>query len=266
MQVELESGKAIYHLRLDDKKVALSPLIGEELNFVFEGEIHCINCGRKTKKSFNQGYCFPCCQRLAACDMCILKPETCHYHEGTCREPDWAQDHCMQDHFVYLANTSGLKVGITRQSQVPTRWIDQGAVAAISMYRVKSRYIAGLLEVKFKDLITDRTDWRRMLKGENPQIDLLEKREEFWTHGEKWQKELNKEHGENSVMRADMSSPCLIDYPVEEHPTKIKSFNLDKNGEFSSRLNGIKGQYLIFEDGVINIRKYTAYHIQINIG
>ncbi|MFX4228644.1 MAG: DUF2797 domain-containing protein [Porticoccaceae bacterium] len=119
-----ESGehKASYHLALDDERIPLNGFIGKTIALRYLGEINCVYCGRKTSKSFNQGYCFPCVRKLAQCDSCIIKPETCHYDQGTCREPDWAQTHCFTDHMVYLANTSGLKVGITRVTQLPTRW------------------------------------------------------------------------------------------------------------------------------------------------
>ena len=120
-----------YALPVGEQTVPLNPLLGKNISLCFDGEINCINCGRKTNKSFQQGYCYPCMQSLARCDLCILKPELCHYHKGSCREPEWGRDNCMIDHIVYLAVSSGLKVGITRHSQVPTRWIDQGAAAVM---------------------------------------------------------------------------------------------------------------------------------------
>ena len=146
-----------YRLPVGEQEVALNPLLGETVRLTFSGEIHCVACGRKTKKSFNQGYCYPCFQSLAQCDLCIVKPELCHYAQGTCREPEWGEAHCMQPHYVYVA-----KVGITSDSG----WMDQGAVQALPIFRVQSRYQAGLLEVIFKQHIADRTNWQRMLKGE----------------------------------------------------------------------------------------------------
>ncbi len=120
-----------YLLPLDDELIPVNQFIGKALSLTFQGEIHCIECGRKTRKSYNQGYCFPCFKSLASCDMCIMKPETCHYQQGTCRQPEWGETHCFQDHYVYLANSSAIKVGITRGTQIPTRWIDQGASQAL---------------------------------------------------------------------------------------------------------------------------------------
>ena len=154
-----------YQLPVGEVLIDLNPLLGQEISLVYSGKIFCIECARKTNKSFNQGYCFPCLRRLAACDTCIVRPELCHYHEGTCREPQWGEAHCMQPHVVYLANSSGLKVGITRKTQVPTRWIDQGAIQALPIVEVDTRLQSGLIETALKSTVNDKTDWRRMLKG-----------------------------------------------------------------------------------------------------
>ncbi len=161
-----------YFLVLGDREVALNAYLGKRLALDYESEIHCIACGRKTSKSFNQGYCYPCFKRLARCDTCIVNPYTCHFHEGTCREPDWGEAHCMIDHVVYLANTSGLKVGITRGTQVPTRWMDQGATQARPVFRVATRRQSGLVEELFRQHIADKTNWQAMLKGDAEPLDL----------------------------------------------------------------------------------------------
>ena len=127
MKSELHS-PVQYGLPLGDAVEPLNPHLGQRVQLRYTGRIFCVHCGRKTSKSFDQGYCFPCFRSLAQCDTCIVKPEQCHFAHGTCREPEWAQQFCFRSHTVYLANSSGLKVGITRDNQVPTRWIDQGAV------------------------------------------------------------------------------------------------------------------------------------------
>ena len=140
MTVTLPSSHtAQYDMQLGDDRVAMNALLGQQIKLNYMGEIHCLNCQRLTKKSYSGGFCFPCSHRLAQCDLCFMKPETCHYDAGTCREPEWGEAVCMQDHIVYLANSSGLKVGITRINQIPTRWIDQGATQALPIFRVKSR-------------------------------------------------------------------------------------------------------------------------------
>jgi len=181
MSVEL-ADPVQYTFVLDDSSNSpiVNEYLGKKLKLRFTGKISCIECGRKIKKSYQQGYCFPCTQKLAACDMCILKPEKCHYHEGTCREPEWGLQHCFQPHIVYLANSSGSKVGLTRETQVPIRWIDQGAVQAVPILRVQSRYQAGLLEVAFAKHVNDKTDWRKMLRGETGDADLRKQRDKLF--------------------------------------------------------------------------------------
>lgn len=252
-----------YALPVDDELIPMNDKIGRSLSLRYTGEIFCIACGRKTNKSFNQGYCFPCFRSLAQCDMCIMKPETCHYDQGTCREPEWAQQHCMQPHIVYLANSSGLKVGITRQSQVPTRWIDQGAVQALPIIRVQTRFQSGLVEVVIKQHVSDRTTWQRMLKNDVEPVDLAAKRDELFTTCADELSAINDRLGERVVELLPDESVVELSYPVLEYPKKVKSFNFDKQAEIEGTLMGIKGQYLIFDSGVINIRKFAGYHVEL---
>lgn len=253
-----------YVLAVGDARVPLNELIGKPLRFDFEGVIRCINCDRITKKSFSQGFCYPCFRKLAACDTCIMSPEKCHYHLGTCREPEWGETHCMIEHVVYLANSSGLKVGITRGSQVPTRWIDQGAVDAIPMFRVATRYLSGLVEVACKAHVADRTNWRAMLKGDVPELDLAQERQRILALIAADIAALREEHGPDSIREVDEQGLGLS-YPVQVWPEKIKTHNLDKTSEVEGVLEGIKGQYLILDTGVINIRKFTGYEVRFRV-
>lgn len=253
-----------YSLAVGDTRIHLNDLIGRPLRLDFGGVIRCVHCDRKTNKSFNQGFCFPCFRKLAACDSCIMSPEKCHYHLGTCREPEWGETHCMVEHVVYLANSSGLKVGITRGSQVPTRWIDQGAVDAIPMVRVATRYLAGLVEVACKAHVADRTNWRAMLKGDVPELDLLEERQRMLALVAEDLEALRQTHGHDSIREADEQGLGLS-YPVQVWPAKIKTHNLDKTPEVEGVLEGIKGQYLILDTGVINIRKFTGYDVRFRV-
>lgn len=253
-----------YTLKVGDTRVPLNDLIGYPIQIDFEGVIRCIHCGRTTNKSFNQGYCYPCFRKLAACDSCIVSPEKCHYHLGTCREPEWGETHCMTEHVVYLANSSGLKVGITRASQVPTRWIDQGAVAAIPMLRVATRRLAGLVEVACKRHVADRTNWRAMLKGDVPELDLEAERERILELIADDLEALRREFGDDALV-AVSEAGLSLGYPVEVWPQKVKSHNLDKQPSVEGVLQGIKGQYLILDTGVINIRKFTAYQVRLRV-
>ncbi|MCU7834002.1 MAG: DUF2797 domain-containing protein [gamma proteobacterium symbiont of Taylorina sp.] len=249
------------HISEDNKNISLNALLGKSLSIHFKQEIHCIACGRKTNKSFNQGHCYPCLMRLAACDKCIMSPEKCHFEEGTCREPQWGQDNCMSTHYVYLANSSGLKVGITRANQLPTRWIDQGAIQALAIYKVSQRYYSGLVEVLYKEQVSDRTQWQRMLKGQVETIDLLTYQKQLDEQFCEPIREMSHRLPEGAIETIDNDSMTEILYPVMEYPTKIKSFNLDKQAILEGTLMGIKGQYLLFDSGVINIRKFSGYHI-----
>ncbi|MCD1648566.1 DUF2797 domain-containing protein [Marinobacter adhaerens] len=253
-----------YSIAVGDTRIPLNDLIGRPLRLDFDGVIRCIHCDRKTNKSFNQGFCFPCFRKLAACDSCIMSPEKCHYHLGTCREPEWGETHCMVEHVVYLANSSGLKVGITRGSQVPTRWIDQGAVDAIPMVRVATRYIAGLVEVACKAHVADRTNWRAMLKGDVPELDLARERQRMLGLIAGDLEALRQTHGQDSIREVDEQGLGLS-YPVKVWPEKIKTHNLDKTPEVEGVLEGIKGQYLILDTGVINIRKFTGYEVRFRV-
>ncbi len=252
-----------YHLPLDDQQVDMNALIGRHIQLAYLGEIHCTACGRKTNKSFNQGYCYPCFKRLAQCDSCIIKPELCHYTEGTCREPEWGEQHCLQDHVVYLANSSAIKVGITRSSQIPTRWIDQGASSAIPVFRVKNRLLSGYIEVIMKQHISDRTDWRKMLKGKPDEANLCNKRDELFDICKTEIEQVIAESGTDAVTQLESETPVNIEFPVSSYPSKVSSFNFDKTPEISGVLNGIKGQYLILDSGVLNIRKFGGYRVQI---
>lgn len=244
-----------YKLMHNEIQFDLTAQVGKRLRLNYSGRIFCVSCGAKTKKSYSQGYCFPCTIKLAECDLCILKPETCHYEKGTCREPTWGEENCFKPHIVYLANSSGLKVGITRKTQVPTRWIDQGASEALPILEVKNRFNSGLIEVLFKKHISDKTDWRRMLKGEPESIDLEEWRDKLIL-------ELSPELAafEYTLLK---ETPFKFQYPVNKYPEKVTSFNLDKHAEVLGLLIGIKGQYLIFDTGVLNVRSHTGYEITL---
>jgi len=201
---------------------------------------------------------------LAECDNCIMRPETCHFAAGTCRDEEWALSHCMQDHIVYLANSSGAKVGITRGTQVPTRWIDQGASQALPIFRVNTRLLSGKLEDLLRQQVSDRTDWRRMLKGVPDAIDLPALRDQlFDTISTQLDAFLN-EQKEDAVEVLLSAEPVDIQYPVIEYPEKVSSLNFDKTHEIHGQLLGIKGQYLILDKGVINIRKFGGYHIRLS--
>ena len=260
-----EDGVARYELPCGEAHVPFNELLGRRIRLAYSGEINCIHCGRKTKKSFNQGYCYPCFKRLAQCDSCIVKPETCHYHAGTCREPEWGEAHCMTDHVVYLANTSGLKVGITRGTQVPTRWIDQGATEALPILRVPDRLSSGLAEAIFARHVADKTAWQRNLKGPGEDIDLAAARDKLLDDCQRELRELEAENGPGAWnLIADVPA-TPITYPVLEYPVKVRSMTFDKLPDVEGVLKGIKGQYLILDTGVINMRRHAGYRVEFSL-
>ncbi|SVC22864.1 uncharacterized protein METZ01_LOCUS275718, partial [marine metagenome] len=200
---------------------------------------------------------YPCFISSPETSECILKPELCQAHEGIARDMEWAENHCLQDHFVYLAISSGLKVGVTRSHQVPTRWIDQGASQAIRLAQTPNRYTAGRIEVTLKEYVSDRTHWQRMLKNQLiERVNLLDKKNEM----------LNLLDNEFRQYKSPENNITEIVYPVNEYPEKVKSLGFDKMDEITGRLWGIKGQYLIFDDGsVLNIRKHNGYNINLEV-
>lgn len=251
-----------YRLPVGDQFIELNALIGTKLRLEHTGNIFCSACGKKTKKSYAQGHCFPCMRKLASCDMCIMKPEQCHYDQGTCREPEWGEKNCMVDHFVYLSNTSGLKVGITRHTQIPTRWIDQGAMQGLPIFKVKTRQISGLLEVELAKHIADKTNWRTLLKTDATPMSLSDHFVELRPLLDEKIAELRARFGDDAIEELHAETTD-IQYPVEHYPSKIVSHNFDKNPVVEGTLQGIKGQYLIFDTGVINVRKFTSYEVNV---
>ncbi|WP_114784620.1 DUF2797 domain-containing protein [Vibrio tetraodonis] len=252
-----------YQLPVGEQVINLKPFIGKTLTLTHTGNIFCCSCGKKTKKSYSQGHCFVCMKKLASCDMCIMKPETCHYDQGTCREPTWGEENCMVDHYVYLSNTSGVKVGITRHTQIPTRWIDQGATQGLPIFKVQTRHISGLIEVEIAKHIADKTNWRTLLKQDGEPLALEQKFSELLPLIEPKIEEIRQKLGEDSIEILD-GATTSIGYPVLKHPSKITSHNFDKDPQVTGVLQGIKGQYMIFDTGVINIRKFTSYEVEIS--
>ena len=254
---------AQYAFRLDEQEIAVNPLLGKRIRLEFLGAINCSHCGRKTKKSFAQGYCYPCFTKLAQCDSCIMSPERCHFDAGTCREPSWGEQFCMTDHVVYLANSSGIKVGITRASQIPTRWLDQGASQALPIFRVATRQQSGFVEDLLRSQVADKTNWRALLKGDTAPVDLPAVRDALMSSCAEGIAALQQRFGLQAIQPVSDVEVVEIRYPVDAYPTKVASHDLEKTPVVEGILKGIKGQYLILDTGVINLRKYTAYQVAV---
>ena len=242
-----------YEMPIGDDHVLLNPLLGKILTITHTGEVYCVSCGKRTSKSYAQGYCFPCFQDSPECSPCIIRPDLCRAHEGFGRDMDWERENHLVDQVIYVAWTGGLKVGVTRAANVDTRWIDQGATKGVKLAVTPNRQIAGLIETNLKAHISDRTNWRRMLSdGEITADDMLRAKhglatrlddslQEYWT---------------------DDDFVTEISYPVVEFPGKVKSVSLNKEPAVNGALMGIKGQYLIFDGGrVMNVRNHQGYNI-----
>jgi hypothetical protein len=232
----------------------MNELVGSTISLTFQNEIYCIECGDKIKKSF-QGFCWSCFSTSPENAECILRPELCQAHEGKGRNIEWEKEHHLQEHVVYLALSSEIKVGVTRSTQVPTRWIDQGASSVIRLAEVPYRYLAGAIEVEFKKHFTDKTNWQKMLKGElKPGINLADEKKK--AKGFFSEALMQYYSGDDSVTE--------LNYPVIKYPAKVKSVDFEKQNILTGKLQGIKGQYLIMEDNsVLNIRKHEGYVVTI---
>lgn len=252
MKVELQD-VVHYTLQSENESILMNERIGHPIKLIFSGVTQCISC-LKMKKIFAQGYCYDCFINAPESSPCIINPELCEGHLGKGRDVEWEKKNHVQPHVVYLAVASGLKIGVTRETQIPTRWIDQGASFAIRVAEVPYRQLAGKIEVALKQTFTDKTNWQRMLKNEIGDYDL---ETEKWQIEELLPNDLSQYMSENDEI-------VEITYPVLQYPQKIKSMSFDKTPVVEGTLLGIKGQYLLFDgDRVINIRAQSGYCVEI---
>ena len=244
-----------YELPVGENMVPMNELLNRSISFSFEKEIYCISCGKKTYKSFNQGMCYPCFQTSPLASECIIHPEKCRAHLGIGRDMEWERKYHLTPQIVYLALTANAKVGITRKPQIPSRWIDQGAVKTIVFAETPNRYLAGMIEVSLKKVISDKTHWQKMLKNEvDKSINLIDLKNDLMHH-------LPKDLQSYVDPSVDVN---VLDFPVIEYPTKIKSLSFDKHDVIEGTLTGIKGQYLILDSHfVLNVRKHQGYFVSM---
>lgn len=231
--------------------------LGKKLGIRFGGIIHCVSCGKKISKAYGQGFCFPCFQESPEAAECIIHPEKCRGHLGEGRDPQWEYEHHVKPHVVYMALTTEVKVGVTRESQIPHRWIDQGADAAMVIGWFPYRKLAGEAEVALKAHFTDKTNWINMVTGKPP-------REVDWN----WLREDNREKLPTHLHRYLVNNGALteIRYPVLTYAEKVRSLNLMNMPEYTGRLTGIRGQYLLFEDGMVfNVRNHSGFRVQLEL-
>ncbi|HFG0577196.1 DUF2797 domain-containing protein [Flavobacterium psychrophilum] len=256
-KMQTEIGNPIqYYLVFENSFLNMNQLLGKELEINFQG-YQCLNC-KKKKKIFRQGFCYDCFMGSASAGDWIMKPELSTAHlDIEDRDLVYEKKVQLQPHIVYLALSSEVKVGVTRGSQVPTRWIDQGAVQAIPIVEVPNRYLAGITEVALKSHYADKTNWQKMLKNEVPVADLIKERASL--------KYLIPKEAQE-YFDANKNDLYQLHFPVLQYPKKATSLNLDKSPNYSGKLSGIKGQYLIFEDGtVFNVRTFEGYVVKISL-
>lgn len=244
-----------YFLQLGEDRIAVNDLIGQNIRMNWTGRIFCTVCSRKINKSFGEGMCYDCFSNAPDNSECILRPELCQAHLGKGRNPEWEAKNHMQTHYVYLALTNSVKVGVTRGDQIPTRWIDQGAHKGIIIAETPYRQLAGVIEVALKDHLSDKTNWQRMLKNELAQnIELLaEKNRVFDLLPEQYRQ-----------YRSVNDEIVELIYPVLNYPIKVTSLSFEKMPSIEMKLTGVRGQYFIFEGGsVINIRSKSGYEVEL---
>lgn len=235
--------------------VTMNQLLGKQIKITFD-HYECLGCDQD-KEIYQMGYCKNCFFTLPQANPSIISPELSTAHLGIAqRDLEWEIKFELQPHIVYLANSSGVKVGVTRETQIPTRWIDQGASEAIIIARTENRYQAGMIEVALKEHVADKTNWQRMLKNEVPEVNLYEQFEALKSN-------VREEEQQFLVEEAEVYK---LEYPVLDYPTKVKSLNLKKTSEIEGTLKGIKGQYLIFEDNsVFNVRAHEGFYVNLEI-
>jgi len=255
-KMQTENGSPIqYYLVFESDFLNVNQLLGKQIGIRIVGH-QCLNCGL-SKKIYRQGFCYDCFFDIPQAADWIIRPELSKAHlDQEDRNLEYEKKVQLQPHIVYLANSSNVKVGVTRKSQVPTRWIDQGAHEAIEIVEVPNRYLAGITEVALKDHVGDKTNWRTMLKNEIKDEDLVD-----------WRSKL-KEFipAEATDYFIENNTETHLEFPVLQYPEKPKSLNLDKTPNFEGKLMGIKGQYLIFEDNtVFNVRSNEGYVVRIQL-
>lgn len=255
MKTEL-NGSVQYYLDFENDFLNFNQILERNIEINFLG-YQCLCCG-KEKKIFRQGFCYDCFYKSAQVGDWIMRPELSKAHlDIEDRDLTYEKEVQLQPHIVYLALSSNVKVGVTRKTQVPTRWIDQGASKALEIVEVPNRYLAGITEVALKEYISDKTSWQKMLKNEVLEADLVEERDRLEAF---IPEEARPYFLKNHITVTE------INYPVIQYPLKVKSLNLEKSNAYSGKLTGIKGQYLLFEDGtVFNIRNNEGYKVNINI-
>jgi len=258
-----------YTLAVGDEQVTLSDHLGAGVTLTYIGDPRCVFCGASVKKLYSAGHCYDCARSLARCDLCVVSPERCHFHLGTCREPTWGEDFCMQPHVVYLANTSGPKIGITRANRTRRRWLDQGASQAMVVVHAPTRRAAGVVEAHFKRKLNDRTDWRRLVSRAGRPVQLVELAHQLRASLPSFdtlQNEVLPGSECNDLTWHVDQAPVAIAYPVLSYSPATRLQVSQEQPQICDNLQGIVGQYLLFSQGVINLSDYRGTALDMELG
>ncbi len=244
-----------YYLDMKSDFLNMNQLIGKQIEMSFV-TYECLNCHLE-KQIYRQGFCKNCFFETPNAGDWIMRPELSKAHLGIeDRDLEYEKKVQLQPHIVYLANSSNVKVGVTRKQQVPTRWIDQGAHEAIEIVEVPNRYLAGITEVALKEHVADKTNWRKMLKNDIEDESLVNWRDKLKGF---IPNEAKQYFLENNIETA-------INFPVDKYPVKPKSLNIVKEESYTGKLVGVKGQYLIFDDNtVFNVRANEGLVVKISL-
>lgn len=258
-----DRGQVEYALRGADvlellPSIGLNTWVGKHITISFEGQIHCRVTGQTIRKAYGEGMSYQAWSEHPSAVESVLRPELSRIHEGIAlRDFEWEQKHHNQPHYVYISQTGAFKVGVTRTTNRPFRWHDQGAVTAVAIAEVPYRQLAGEMEVALKEVLSDKTNFRKMLANVQMDIPALED----------WKEECFEHLGSVYEPFFIDESPATFEYPVLSYPDKVNSLTLDKVPKIGGTLEGIKGQYLLFDgERVMNVRRHSGYRVRIEIG
>ena len=245
-----------YSLRVGETALPLNARVGGGLRVSFAGQQECRHCGVETDRGFGGGFCYRCFRKLARCDLCIVAPTRCHHHLGTCREPDWGTANCMVPHVVYLADSGGLKVGLTRHADGIPRWLEQGARAGIVVGRAPTRRAAGEMEAAIAEVVPDKSDWRRQVMGHEAVESLADEA-----------KRVGGLVGEDAARDCgatwEVREPVALRYPVQRPLRRPVRLRLRSDSPIVGRLIGIVGSFLLFDYGAWNVAEDVGCHVAI---
>ena len=260
---------AHYRLAIGGETVDIESVLGCGIRLSRAGPPVCLACARTIQKRYGGGYCYDCFSQLARCDLCVVSPERCHFDAGTCREPDWGQSFCMQPHKVYMANSSGPKIGLNRRGREARRWLDQGASEALAIVHAPTRRAAGVIEAHFKRQVNDRTDWRKLITGNHYRVDLRQLAATL-----RGQLPALSTLEAANVPAAEFAACTWVEqaalfkltYPVSSYSPAERLILDADHPEICDNIRGLVGQYLLLSTGALNLADLRGHAVDVEIG